>query len=91
AGVVGDEDQASNRGTLFIAIDPDPMIGREAYLAAVDRMAERVRAGRPEVPGQAITLPGERGRARVAAKQQAGTIELDQGLVEELRALGARK
>ncbi|MCP5083693.1 MAG: Ldh family oxidoreductase [Alphaproteobacteria bacterium] len=90
AGVVGDEDQAGNRGTLFIAIDPDPMIGRAAYLAAVDRMAERIRAGRPEISGQAITLPGERGRARVAAKQQAGTIELDQGLVEELRALGAK-
>lgn len=89
AGVVGDEDQAGNRGTLFIAIDPEPMIGRQAYLAAVDRMAGRIRAGRPENPGQAITLPGERGRARVAAKQQAGLIALDQGLVEELKALGA--
>ena len=91
AGVVGDEDQASNRGTLFIAIDPDKMIGREAYLSAVDRMCARIRAGRPEVPGQAITLPGERGRARLAAKQTEGMIRLDQGLVEELRALAARK
>ncbi len=91
AGVVGDDDQASNRGTLFIAIDPDAMIGREAYLAAVDRMADRIRAGRPEVSGQAITLPGERGRARVAAKREAGTIELDQGLVEELQALATEE
>ena len=90
AGVVGDEDQASNRGTLFIAIDPDQMIGQEAYLAAVDRMTSRIRSGRPEVPGQAITLPGDRGRARVSAKQQTGAVELDQGLVDELRALGNR-
>lgn len=87
AGVVGDEDQASNRGTLFIAIDPDRMIGREAYLAAVDRMAARIRSGRPEVEGHPITLPGERGRSRVAAKEKAGTIELDARLVEELRTL----
>ena len=91
AGVVGDEDQSSNRGTLFIAIDPNAMIGQEAYLDAVDRMAERIRSGRPEVPGTPITLPGERGRARVAAKKRAGTIELDAELVEELRALGAGK
>ena len=91
AGVVGDDDQASNRGTTFIAIDPGKMIGRDAYLAAVDRMCARIREGRPEVPGRPITLPGERGRARVAAKQTEGAITLDAGLVEELRALASGK
>lgn len=89
AGVVGDEDQASNRGTLFIAIDPDRMIGQDAYLAAVDRMAQRIRSGRREVEGQPITLPGERGRSRMAAKQDAGTIEIDAGLIHDLQALVA--
>ncbi len=87
AGVVGDDDSGSNRGAFFIAIDPDALIGRETYLAAVDRMAARIRAGRPEVPGEPITLPGERGRLRVARKQQTGAIALDAALVEELRAV----
>ncbi len=87
AGVVGDEDHGSNRGALFIAIDPAMLAGREDYLAAADRMAQRIRSGRPERTGQAITLPGDRGRSRVAAKQDKGTIALDGALVDELRAL----
>ena len=87
AGVVGDDDQGSNRGACYIAIDPSMLAGRDEYFAAVDRMAERIRSGRPERPGVSITLPGERGRARVAAKRESGAITLDKALLEELRAL----
>ncbi len=85
AGVVGDEDSGSNRGAFFIAIDPEAMIGREAYLAATDRMVERIRSGRPQDTDGKITLPGDRGRSRVAAKMESGSIELDRVLVDELR------
>ena len=82
AGVVGDGDQATNRGALFIAVDPAMLVGRNEYLAAIDRMAERIRSGRPEHPGEEITLPGDRGRARVAAKHATGSISLDRGAGE---------
>lgn len=87
AGVVGDDDQASNRGAFFIAIDPVTLAGKTEYLAAVDRMAERIRSGRPEIAGAEITLPGDRGRSRVADKHDCGTITLDAALVGELKAL----
>ncbi|MEM7426283.1 MAG: Ldh family oxidoreductase, partial [Pseudomonadota bacterium] len=89
AGVVGDDDQGSNRGAFFMAIDPAMLAGRDSYLAAVDRMAARIRSGRPEKSGGEITLPGDRGRARAQAKRERDTITLNGALVAELKKLAA--
>jgi len=87
AGVVGDEDAASNRGTAFIAIDPNVIVGEKAYNEAVGRMIMRIRKSRALPGGSEILLPGDRGRGKVSAKRSEGSIDLDKRLYDELRAL----
>jgi L-2-hydroxycarboxylate dehydrogenase (NAD+) len=65
-----DAERPSNKGDVFIVIDP--LSGQGAALSAY---LETVRKTRPMPGFDAVIIPGERGRARKAARLSAG-IEL---------------
>jgi LDH2 family malate/lactate/ureidoglycolate dehydrogenase len=70
----------SDWGNLVMAIDPNLLAGREAFMALVDDLLARVKASR-RLPGiDEILVPGERGDRLRAAALQAGEIEVEDGL-----------
>lgn len=73
----------------FIAIHPEAMMERAAYLARIDALLERARAAPRADPAHPIRLPGER-RRQIAAERAAAGIPLPAKLVDELRAAAQR-
>lgn len=82
-----DFERPQNVGHLFIAIRPDLFMRREAFLARVDMLIERVKA-QPKASGfTEILVPGER-RARTREQRLASGIPLSPEVVSSLRAAG---
>lgn len=77
-------------GHLIIAFDPDLLGGREAMEAGVTAMAEKVKAAKPLDGIEEVLVPSEGGDRRSRAAVEAGEIEIDDNLFEELHQL-ARK
>jgi LDH2 family malate/lactate/ureidoglycolate dehydrogenase len=70
----GDADN-QNWGNLAIAIDPDLLIGREAFIKNVDRTVAHIKGLRRTDPAQGIHLPGE--SSLVRSEQAIATQELE--------------
>ena len=87
AGVVGDENAASNRGMAFIAIKPSALVDQAQFDDAVERMCARIRSGRAMKGGDGISLPGDISRARAARCLESGTIELETAVLDGVRAI----
>ena len=87
-GTVSDSDRASDVGHLFLVFDPSALgVDFEARMAG---LVELVRGSRSADGGEGPRLPGERRRAERERRLECG-LELDVGLVMELRQLGARR
>lgn len=73
-------------GSLYVAIDPGPLVGREEFAARLGRLTEILK-GTPTAPGVAeVLVPGEI-EARAAASARAGGIELAAVTVDALEEL----
>lgn len=87
AGIVGDEDAATNRGMAFIAIQPSALGSEEAFRQAVSTLGARVKQSRRQDGVDEIRLPGERARQRAEVAITSGTVHLEKGLYERLKEI----
>ena len=74
-------------GHLLIALDPDLLGGRETMAAGVTAMSEKVKAASRLVGVEEIFVPGERGDRQAAQAESSDTLEVEDNLIEQLRAL----
>jgi LDH2 family malate/lactate/ureidoglycolate dehydrogenase len=73
-------------GSVYIAVDPDRFVGKEAFRARMGRLAELI-TSTPPAPGfTEVLLPGML-EARAQADADVNGIPLDEGTVELLEAL----
>ncbi len=87
AGVVGDDDAASNRGMAFIAIKPSALVDQALFDSAVERMCARIRSGRAMKGSAGISLPGDSSRARAERCLETGTIDVETAVLDGVRAI----
>ena len=84
AGIVGDEDAASNRGMAFIAIQPSALGAEGTFKHAVSTLKTRLKQSRRQDGVEEIRLPGEHARQKAEETTARGTLELDQRLHNRL-------
>jgi len=75
-------------GSLYIAVDPEPLVGREQFVARIARLAELIRATPPSPGFEEVLLPGDL-EARASNDACDLGIELDAATVASLDGLGA--
>jgi ureidoglycolate dehydrogenase (NAD+) len=75
-------------GSLYVAVDPGPLIGREEFATRMARLTGLVKATPPAPGFDEVLIPGEL-EARKADDARALGIELEQRTVVLLQELGA--
>ncbi len=80
----GDPDN-QNWGNLAMAIDPDLLIGREAFLRNVDRTIAYIKGLKRTDPARDIHLPGEASFVRSEQAIATQELEIDEGLFRAYR------
>jgi len=75
-------------GSLYVAIDPEPLVGRERFAARISELAELIKETPPAPGFEEVLLPGEP-EARAADDARDRGIELDASTVASLAELGA--
>jgi L-lactate dehydrogenase len=77
-------------GNVFLQVlDPEAFMGREAFLAQMDHLAERCRANAPLRAGVPVRMPGEQAERGIAAARQRG-VPLAEPTVRRLGEIAAR-
>ena len=85
AAFAGIGDSARNWGNLVLAIDPGLLTDRSVFAENVARLAGKVK-GTKRLPGVSeVFLPGERGTRLAREQLSAGTIEIEERLLGELK------
>lgn len=85
---IGHLDRPSGSGHFFLLIDPNRLLGAEAYAAAVSRFRALVQETPPADPAAPVRIPGQRQQAHRAKALREG-IELPPDLLSRLEALAA--
>ena len=80
----GDPDN-QNWGNLAMAIDPDLLIGREAFLRNVDRTMAHIKSLKRTDTARDIHLPGESSSARSEQAIATQELEIDEVLFRAYR------
>jgi len=80
----GDPDN-QNWGNLALAIDPNLLIGREAFLKNVDRTLAYIKALKRTDPAREIHLPGESSFVRSEQAIATQEVEIDEALFRAYR------
>ena len=80
----GDPDN-QNWGNLALAIDPNLLIGREAFLKNVDRTMAYIKALKRTDPAREIHLPGESSFVRSEQAIATQEVEIDEALFRAYR------
>ena len=78
--------QAQGVSHFFMVIDPDRLIGREAFLDRIDAMCQLTAATPPIDPGSPVLIPGEP-EARVMADYAANGVPIPAARYDELQAM----
>jgi LDH2 family malate/lactate/ureidoglycolate dehydrogenase len=81
-------ERPSGTGHFFLLIDPQRLLGAEAYHAAMDRFSRVIRSTPPADPAQPVQLPGEREQA-LRTRALAEGIQLPRDLMTRIQALTA--
>jgi len=71
-------------GSLFIAIDPEVVVGREEFKRNCSDLIRKIKASRRREGADALRLPGERARSFRRTAQETGMVEIDDALLREL-------
>lgn len=82
AGIPGANEEDGG-GTFVLAIDPGLLAGKEEYMKRAKQLVDSIHAAKP-IPGEVVTVPGERGDERVKQVQDAGEIEIADAIWNEL-------
>lgn len=85
---IGHLDRPSGSGHFFLLLDPNRLLGAEAFAAAVSRFRALVQETPPADPAAPVRIPGQRQQAHRAVALRDG-IELPQDLLTQLEALAA--
>ena len=86
----GDEDSATNWGNLILALRPDLLVERDSFEANVLNLIENVRSTKRLPEFDRIFSPGEKGNMLTMARLKSGMIEIEDKLLEQLKAVAAR-
>ncbi|MCA9325445.1 Ldh family oxidoreductase [Candidatus Saccharibacteria bacterium] len=82
AGTPGvNEDDGS--GTFVMAIDPGLLAGKDEFMSRSTAMVDQLKQAKP-LPGQVVTLPGERGDNLAKQAEESGEIEIADAIWNEL-------
>ena len=68
---------------FFLALDPEALIGRQAFLERMDALLKATRSARSSTPAAPVLVPGDRRRA-IAAERNRDGIPLPEELRTEL-------
>ncbi len=74
-------------GFFMLAMDIGSFTDAETFKQEVSQMSDEVRALQPADGFDAVPIPGDRGHAKQQQAENAGEIEIDQALLENLRQL----
>lgn len=84
AGIPG-ANEKDGGGTFVMAIDPGLLAGKEEYMKRATQLVESMHNAKP-IPGETVTVPGERGDAVAKQAEESGEIEIADAIWEELVA-----
>jgi LDH2 family malate/lactate/ureidoglycolate dehydrogenase len=70
-------------GTFVLAIDPGLLAGTDEYMKRSRELVDSIKAAKP-ISGQHVLLPGERGDAIAKQAEEAGEIEVADGVWQQL-------
>lgn len=79
-GCLADDPNNENWGNLALAIDPELLVGNEAFLGNVNRLVTYLKGLRRTDPARAISLPGEVANLRAHEALAAQEVEIDDDL-----------
>lgn len=82
AGIPGANEEDGG-GTFVMAIDPGLLAGKDEYMKRATQLVDSMHAAKP-IPGEQVTIPGERGDAKVKRVKEAGEIEIADAIWNEL-------
>jgi len=79
------DSDSDNSGNLVLAIDPNILTDARSFKAEASRIVKEVKAAR-KLPGvEEILVPGERGNKLATSNLNAGEIEIEDNLLNQLR------
>ena len=85
AAFCGIGDSKGNWGHLIFAMDPGLLGDREAFMAKLIQMKDKIKSGK-KLPGVGdIFLPGERGSRQAKACMDSGEIDMEENLYRGLK------
>ena len=84
-GCLPGEPDNKNWGNLALAIDPDLLIGREAFLKKVDRTIAHIKGLKRTDPARDIRVPGEGSFIRSEQAIATQELEIDEQLFRAYR------
>lgn len=76
---------SENWGNLVMAIDPDLLTSRKAFTKEVSAIVKRVKSARRAEGVEEILIPGERARTFNTQVTNAGEIEIEDNLLNQLK------
>ena len=82
AGIPGANEEDGG-GTFVLAIDPGLLAGKEEYMKRAKQLIDSIHVAKP-IPGEEVTVPGERGDALVKQVEDTGEIEIADAIWREL-------
>lgn len=84
AGIAG-ANESDGSGTFVLALDPGLLAGKDEYMKRATQLIESIHAAKP-IAGEQVTVPGERGDARVKQVEESGEIEIADAIWQQLVA-----
>ena len=79
-GCLADDPNNENWGNLALAIDPELLVGKEAFLRNVNRLMTHLKGLRRTDPARAISLPGEAANLRAHEALAEQEVEINDNL-----------
>ena len=76
-------------GVFFIAINPDMLVGQEAFEAQVEALLHEIKSSRHDVNIAEILIPGERSQRAFDGAEASKDIDIDDATYQELKELSA--
>jgi LDH2 family malate/lactate/ureidoglycolate dehydrogenase len=78
--------KSDNNGNVVIAINPEAMIGRHRFIEETTKMAKAIRRAKKLDGVEEVMVPGERGDRIRSKVLEAGEIEIEDNLLNSLKA-----
>ncbi len=82
---------AGDWGNLFIAVDPDVLIGKKEFKKHLSELIHKVKSGRKDTHIRSVHIPGEASREKRNKARVAGILEIDDALYQKLLNLSIKK